>query len=173
MADLQDRPRVVIDTCVLLRAMFDSVYPEHRTAHTAISFNALSMARREHALCFSTATLEEANYILGTSWCGSRDETMRPEARQQFVSRYIEPYILMVESQPVARQCRDIKDQMFVEAALAVGAAYVISTDRDLLMLEREGACRFVRPEAFNCEQSERLRQQQAAARHRACALTV
>jgi len=173
MDDLQQRPRVVVDTCVLLRAMCDSVYPEHRTSQSAISFNALSMARREHALCFSTATLEEASYILGTSWCGSRDGPMRPEARQQFVGRYIEPYILMVEPQPVARQCRDAKDQMFVEAAMGAGAAYVISADRDLLVLEREGACRFVRPETFNCEMSERLRQQQAAAKRRACALTV
>jgi uncharacterized protein len=45
--------------------------------------------------------------------------------------------------------CRDPKDDMFIEAAVAGEAAYVVSGDDDLLVLKKFEQVRFVTPRAF------------------------
>ncbi len=45
--------------------------------------------------------------------------------------------------------CRDPDDDMFIEAALAGSAKYVVTGDKDLLTLKRFEAVRFVTPRTF------------------------
>ena len=45
--------------------------------------------------------------------------------------------------------CRDPKDNMFIEAALAGEAQYVVTGDDDLLTLKKFETVRFVTPHAF------------------------
>jgi putative PIN family toxin of toxin-antitoxin system len=47
------------------------------------------------------------------------------------------------------KACRDPDDDMFIEAALAGGAKYVVTGDKDLLTLKRFEAVRFVTPRVF------------------------
>ena len=45
--------------------------------------------------------------------------------------------------------CREPKDDMFIEAALAGAAPYVVTGDEDLLILKRFESVRFVTPSTF------------------------
>jgi putative PIN family toxin of toxin-antitoxin system len=45
--------------------------------------------------------------------------------------------------------CRDPDDNMFIEAALAGMAEYVVTGDKDLLTLKKFETVRFVTPRAF------------------------
>lgn len=50
------------------------------------------------------------------------------------------------------RVCRDPKDDMLIEAALAGAAKYVVTGDEDLLVLRRFETVRFVTPRTFLTE---------------------
>jgi predicted nucleic acid-binding protein len=50
------------------------------------------------------------------------------------------------------RVCRDPKDDMLIEAALAGAAKYVVTGDEDLLVLRRFETMRFVTPRTFLTE---------------------
>ncbi len=154
--NLHDRPRVVIDTCVLLRAMYDRVFPERKFPDYNLSFNALALARREYVICFTEDTRDEAIYMLAHIKRGLDGGPLRHDARLQFVQRYIEPYAMMVQPVPTNVICRDKNDQMFLEAAAGAKAEYIISTDSDLLRLEHDGLCQIVLPEQFNREVGKR-----------------
>jgi putative PIN family toxin of toxin-antitoxin system len=45
--------------------------------------------------------------------------------------------------------CRDPKDDLLIEAAVAGNAEYVVSDDQDLLVLKKIAQARFVTPRAF------------------------
>ena len=47
------------------------------------------------------------------------------------------------------RICRDPNDDMLIEAALTGGANYVVTGDKDLLVLKAFETVRFVTPSAF------------------------
>lgn len=47
------------------------------------------------------------------------------------------------------RVCRDPKDDMLIEGAVAGAAEYVVSGDEDLLVLKKYEQVRFVTPRAF------------------------
>jgi len=165
--DLAEKPRVVVDTCVLLRAMYHTVYPELDCIENRQSFNALALARNNYALCFTADTSEEAVYMISTIRRGiAHDTPTRAMQRLQFVNRYIDPAMLIVQPGYTNLVCRDPKDQMFLEAAAGCGADYIVSTDNDILVLQHDGLCAFVPPEQF-CNKAKRVvaaqRQQQRA----------
>jgi uncharacterized protein len=55
----------------------------------------------------------------------------------------------LVIPQIAVRRCRDSKNDMFLEAAVAGAAHRLVSGDADLLALEREGECEIVTPRVF------------------------
>lgn len=151
--DLKARPRVVVDTCVALRAMCHRLFPSSRpelAQQEAVSFNALALARRHFALCFTKETRRELVHILATR----RRERLTGQPRRAFErlafsASYIEPFALLVPPGPTGLVCRDPDDQMLLHAAAGARASYLVSTDNDLLVLERDGLCRFVTPQEF------------------------
>jgi len=55
----------------------------------------------------------------------------------------------LVKSERKVKVCRDPKDDMFIEAALAGEARYIVTGDADLLTLKKFEAVHFVTPRVF------------------------
>ena len=70
-----------------------------------------------------------------------------PEAREAFIARLVAATEVVDQAERVA-ECRDPGDDMVLEAALAAGAAVVVSDDRDLLVLDPWRGVRVLKPEA-------------------------
>ena len=68
---------------------------------------------------------------------------------------------LWVEPEPLGRPvCRDLKDDMFIEAALAAGARLLIARDPDLTDLEKPFGVEIVTPRQFVARLPRSLRRQ-------------
>jgi putative PIN family toxin of toxin-antitoxin system len=55
----------------------------------------------------------------------------------------------LVKSERKVKICRDPQDDMFIEAALAGAAEYVVTGDKDLLSLRKFESVRFATPRIF------------------------
>lgn len=55
----------------------------------------------------------------------------------------------LVKPQRKVKLCRDPHDDMFIEAALAGAAEYIVTGDKDLLSLKKFESVRFITPRVF------------------------
>jgi len=73
-----------------------------------------------------------------------------PRANVSGALAWIRAKALWAEPSPLGKQrSRDLKDERFLGAALAVGAKAIVSYDRDLLVLEQPFGIPIMRPSAF------------------------
>jgi uncharacterized protein len=99
-------------------------------------------------LVASLETLAEVEEVLARPKFPGR---LPREVRQRFVSR-LAPGARIVEPGERVADCRDPRDDKLIEAALAAGAAVIVSDDRDLLTLAPWRGIRVVKPEAALAE---------------------
>jgi uncharacterized protein len=129
-------PNVVFDASTVVGAALkrDSV-PER----------ALLRARASATICLSAAVEAEI-----------RDVLRRPKFAK-YISDQVRARILdivaaaalMVEPREAVTDCRDRKDNIYLELALAAQAAVVVSSDDDLLSLDPWRGIRIVRPREY------------------------
>lgn len=126
-------PKVVFDASALVGALLkpDSV-PER----------ALLLARANEVLCLSAAVEAEI-----------RDVFARPKFRKYLVSKragrildLLTASALAVTPAEAVTDCRDAKDNKYLELALAAGAGTVVASDDDLLALDPWRGVRIVSP---------------------------
>lgn len=114
--------RYVFDTNVIVSALlFENGKPAQ----------ALRYALANGAVLLSLDLLEELNQVLG------RERFARyvtSEEREEFLEALIERAVL-VEITKNVQECRDPKDDKVLELALSGEAQYIISGDKDLLVL--------------------------------------
>lgn len=93
------------------------------------------------------------------------------KAEQEFTTEFttdLDPWLatirrraLWVEPEPLGRPvCRDPKDDMFIEAALAAGARLLIARDTDLTDLEKPFGVEIVTPRQFLAKLPRQVRRQ-------------
>jgi putative PIN family toxin of toxin-antitoxin system len=114
--------KIVIDTGTLLSASFriDSVPSQ-----------AYLKALREFTVCVSKATLAELETVI------QRDKFSRYldlDGRLAFLELYRKNSVLHPVTKTVF-DCRDAKDNMFLELALSINADIIVSSDPDLQIL--------------------------------------
>jgi uncharacterized protein len=128
--------RYVFDTNVIISALlFENSKPA----------KALRYALANGEILLSLDLLEELNEVL------SREKFSRyvtSEEREEFLEALIERAVL-VEITENIQECRDPKDNNVLELALSGGAQYVISGDRDLLVLHPFRNVLIVRTDEF------------------------
>jgi uncharacterized protein len=126
-------PKVVFDASSLVGALLkpDSV-PER----------ALLLARANEVLCLSAAVEAEIRAVFA-----------RPKFRKYLASGRAERVLglltaaaLFVEPTETVADCRDTKDNKYLELALAAGAGTVVASDGDLLDLDPWRGIRIVSP---------------------------
>lgn len=134
--------RVVLDTNILVAfALLDE-----------------SPARRHDALRRCVERVRGAGGLLGTkaTLAELRDVLLRPgfdryapaTARARFVDAIATEMTLVVPA-VIGRLCRDPDDDMFLAAALAGDADWLVTVDRQLLSVRQVGRTRILRPERF------------------------
>ena len=131
-------PQVVLDTNLVLSAL---VFANGRLAALRIAW--------QSGRCIpliSKATASELMRVLGYP-----KFRLSENAREELLADYL-PYCRSVRIParlPKLPQCRDANDQMFIELAAAGKANFLVTGDKDLLVLAPEFGGRIVTAEAF------------------------
>ncbi|MCP2731364.1 putative toxin-antitoxin system toxin component, PIN family [Limnofasciculus baicalensis] len=114
--------RYVFDTNVIISALlFENSKPAQ----------ALRYALANGEVLLSIELIEELNEVLGRE---RFNRYVTSEAREEFLEALVERSVL-VEIIENVQECRDPKDDKVLELALNGEAQYIISGDRDLLVL--------------------------------------
>lgn len=119
---MKNEVRYVFDTNALISALlFENSKPAQ----------ALRYALANGEVLVSLDLLEELNEVLGRE---KFNRYLTTEEREEFLEALIERAVL-VEITENVQECRDPKDDKVLELALNGEAQYIISGDRDLLVL--------------------------------------
>jgi putative PIN family toxin of toxin-antitoxin system len=131
--------RAVVDTNILIRAL---IKPQGTVGPI------LSRLRNgDYALVYSAPILDELIEKLALPRI--RHKYRVEEAQIEALLALIALRGAFVTPARKVRVCRDAEDDMFIEAALAGAAKYVVTGDKDLLTLRTFETVRFVTPRTF------------------------
>jgi putative PIN family toxin of toxin-antitoxin system len=130
--------RAVFDTNVFLRALIN---PHSRCGRLLGEFAA------DYELVFSPAIVREVLEVLHRP----RLRAKFPQITQLDVTRIIALFeqAVVVEPRDVPAVSRDPDDDKFLACARAAGAAYLVTEDKDLLVLENYEGVRICQPAEF------------------------
>ncbi|MCI0460955.1 MAG: putative toxin-antitoxin system toxin component, PIN family [Gemmataceae bacterium] len=128
--------RTVIDTGVVVSAV---LLPR------SVPRQAFDAAAARGKLLVSEATVVELNEVLRRP---KFNKYVAEEKRLEFLAALVRE-AEVVEVTEVIRECRDAKDDMFLELAVSGKATHIISGDGDLLALHPFRGIAIVTPQAF------------------------
>jgi putative PIN family toxin of toxin-antitoxin system len=130
--------RAVFDTSVFLRALIN---PHSRCGQLLDEFAG------EYELVLSPAIIREVLEVLHRP----RLRAKLPQITQLDVVRVINLFeqAMVVEPREVPSVSRDSDDDKFLACAGMAGAEYLVTEDRDLLVLEMHAGCRICQPAEF------------------------
>jgi len=133
---MADRPRFVLDTNVLVSAAFFS---------SSMPRRAITVARTQGDLLLSAALLRELRDVFSRP---KFDRYVSVEARIELLIE-LERTSLFVPIREAVHACRDPKDDRVLEIAVNGEAAYIVSGDDDLLVLDPFRGIPILSPAAF------------------------
>ena len=114
--------RLVFDTNTLISALlFEGSKPSQ----------AFNTGVKDGVILISSTTLTELENVL---WRKKFDKYITNEERMQFLSSFI-LHTTHVEVDEIIAECRDPKDNKFLELGVSGKADFIISGDEDLLIL--------------------------------------
>lgn len=128
--------RYVLDTSVIVSAL---LLPR------SVPRQAFGRAFSQGVVLVSDATINELDTVLRRS---RFDRYVAEADRLQFLARFIQD-ATVVEVNEVITNCRDSKDNKFLELAVSGNALCIISGDNDLLSLNPLRDIAIVTPQAF------------------------
>ncbi len=132
---------IVLDSTVLVSAFL----APHGAAAAVLAYARTGRV----ALAVSDAILVETARVLLT-YPHIRERYHYPDtAVQDFCAGLSEIGALLTAFPPVSGVCRDPNDDMVLACAVAAGAAYLVTRDKDLLVLQHYEGIAIVTPEAF------------------------
>jgi uncharacterized protein len=128
--------RYVFDTNVLVSA---AAFP------ASVPGQALREAKRRGQVLLSQPTAEEIAEVLNRR---KFDRYIRPQTRRRFLAALVRES-LVIETNLTLQVCRDPKDDKFLELAVCGQASFLVSGDKDLLVLNPFGGIPIVTPAEF------------------------
>jgi uncharacterized protein len=127
---------IVVDTSVLISALLKP---------NSIPAQALEVARTHFKLTVSTETLTELTKVLSRDYLAHYRTV---DERESFLVLYSELAEIIAVTEHVT-DCRDPKDNKFLDLALAANARILVSSDSDLLVLHPYRNIDIVTPAMF------------------------
>jgi len=128
--------RLVFDTNIIISALlFDGSKPS----------KAFDIGINQGALLFSLPTLAELEEVL---WRNKFDRYISHEERKRFLTSLI-LHSTPIETNETILECRDPKDNKFLELAVCGKADFIISGDEDLLVLNPFRNIQIITPDSF------------------------
>ena len=129
--------------------MFDtSTLVGAASRQTGVPHRCFLHAIRSDRVAVSDATLSELREVLARP---RLSRFVQPELGEQILALFAIVGVRFVPSERVA-DCRDPKDNCFLELALASGADIIVSSDQDLLVLHPWRDTRILRPAEYLAE---------------------
>ena len=133
---MKNKMRYVFDTNVIVSSLlFENSNPS----------KAFQYALKQGKVLLSLELLEEISEVLGRE---KFNRFVTSEEREEFLETFVERAIL-VEICERVRVCRDPKDDKILELALNGQAKYIVSGDKDLLVLNPFQSVKIVTAEDF------------------------
>jgi putative PIN family toxin of toxin-antitoxin system len=134
-------PKAVLDTSVLVSAFLNPI-------PGGASFDLLRFAeQRAFALYLSDAIVAETARVLTSKRNRSRYHYTQEEV--EFYCRTIFDVATVVTDVPEIRVVCDPNDDVILASAIAAGADYLVTRDKDLLSLGAYEGISIIKPEAF------------------------
>jgi uncharacterized protein len=130
------RERVVLDTNVIVSAVLSP---------RSVPRQAFDLAFRRGTVLVSAAVLTELDAVLQRP---KFERYLTTPDRLQFLTKFIQD-ATVIEVVDVVTDCRDPKDNKFLELAVSGGASRIISGDADLLVLHPFRGVAILTPQAF------------------------
>ena len=103
---------------------------------------ALLLARTHETICLSLAVETEIREVLKRA----KFHKYITDATRDRILDILGAAALMFEPADQVTDCRDMKDNKYLELALAAGASIIVSSDEDLLVLDPWRGIRILRP---------------------------
>jgi uncharacterized protein len=128
--------RYILDTGVLVSAL---LLPR------SVPRQAVDRAFAQGIVLASVATIDELDDVLRRP---KFDRYVQEDERLRFLARFIRDTNL-IEVRDVVSECRDAKDNKFLELALSGKATCIVSGDSDLLVLHPFRGIPIVTPQEF------------------------
>ena len=128
--------RFVIDTNTLVSSVLIA---------SSVPDRAVKLIRHSGIVLISVATIEELQKVMNRP---KFDKYVDPEIRSEFIVQLIQQSEL-VEINESILACRDSKDDKFLEVAVNGKADYLLTGDRDLLVLHPFQDVQIITPSAF------------------------
>ncbi|HEV8695700.1 MAG TPA: putative toxin-antitoxin system toxin component, PIN family [Lysobacter sp.] len=133
------RTRIAIDTNLLIAALTRPGGTSARIVNEWLEGRAEVVA--------SPATIREAELVLGGGWLG---RLVSREAVASLLNALRTPTVLVEDPAPITDlRLKDEGDLRMVETAVAGGAQYIVTTDREFLSQRGYGDVEFVTPDEF------------------------
>jgi putative PIN family toxin of toxin-antitoxin system len=129
-------PKIVFDASSVVGALLnqDSV-PER----------ALLLARSNDTICLSAAVEAEIREVAGRP----KFQRYLSLSRVELILEILTAAALVVEPREVVTDCRDAKDNKYLELAFAAEADVIVTSDQDLLTLDPWRGIRIMTPAAY------------------------
>jgi uncharacterized protein len=128
--------KFVIDTNTLVSSILIA---------SSVPDRAVKLIRHSGIILISVATIEELQKVMNRP---KFDKYVDREIRSEFIAQLTQQSELVEINEPVIA-CRDSKDDKFLELAINGNADYLISGDRDLLVLHPFRGIPIITPAAF------------------------
>ena len=117
----------------------------------SIPRRALLIARDQHVIALSGPVFGEIEEVIGRR----KFAGVLTEDRQAEILGLLTAAAIWVENVRSVQDCRDAKDNKYLELAEAAGADVIVSSDEDLLVLNPWRCIRILRPKEFLTEAGE------------------
>jgi hypothetical protein len=117
----------------------------------SIPRRALLIARDQHVIALSGPVFGEIQEVIGRP----KFARVLTEDRQAEILQLLTAAAIWVENVRSVQDCRDAKDNKYLELAEAAGADVIVSSDEDLLVLNPWRCIRILRPKEFLTEAGE------------------
>lgn len=137
---------IVIDTNVMLEHMWAALAPRYANANERESARAVELALQDYQLCVSGPTWQEFERVASTARHGGTFPC--GDDRLQHVAAMRELVCFKVPGRSQV-PCRDNNDRMFRHLAAGVSAHFILTRDRHLLAVPKEGRRLVLTPEDF------------------------
>jgi putative PIN family toxin of toxin-antitoxin system len=106
---------------------------------------AFDIGIKQGVILFSSSTLSELEEVL---WRNKFDQYVSLKEREQFLASFI-LQATPVETNETITECRDPKDNKFLELGVCGKADFIISGDKDLLILNPFRNIQIITPDSF------------------------
>lgn len=139
------KPAVVLDTNVFINAVFarHARRPERVTDRDRVANRVATDALRFFRVCFTDNTKEELSVVL---FGGVGDRITNVFNRQNYFG-WVMARAQMVRPGDLIRRCEaDPDDDHIIQAATGSAAKYIVTSDHDLLDMERVGRILIISP---------------------------